>query len=349
MKLVKKEFVNTMRKLIPYIKEVSGGSELVCRCRYCDDSSDMSKAHMYIKVPQEDDDVPLYHCFKCNSSGVLDSKTMMSWGIYDPMVASELDAMGNRAYHNGKTVTKGEIIRYQLYNVCDDLQLGYKKVDFVNNRLGTNLTMDQCLYSKICLSLRDCIDFNRLQYTRNINILKQLNEHFVGFISHDNNFVNLRRMIPEGQLHQSIDLRYVNYNLHNNNGNCEKFYMLPFTGYDVNSSRRINVHIAEGPFDILSIKYNLNPDSEQDIFIAITGSSYLAMIKHILYEFKLFQFNLHLYPDNDNIGTDAAMMNIVEYLRPILGIEVYIHRNSYPGEKDFGVRKEKIIDNCSKI
>ena len=59
MKMVGKEFSENMKRIIPGIREASGGTELVCRCRYCPDSSDLNKAHMYIHVPQNESDVPL--------------------------------------------------------------------------------------------------------------------------------------------------------------------------------------------------------------------------------------------------------------------------------------------------
>lgn len=349
MKLIKKNFVEYMRKLIPNLKEVSGESEILCRCRYCEDSKDINKAHMYIKIPQSEDDVSYYHCFKCNSSGVLNSKKLMEWGIYDPTIASELDMMYKNAYKSGKMSGRDNIIRYNFSNICTDLKLGYSKLDYINNRLGTGLTIDDCMESKILLNLKDAIVYNGLPPTREPFIVNQLNENFVGFISHDNNFVNLRKIVQDGIVNKNIDLRYVNYNIHNNRGNSEKFFMLPFSGYNVNDPYLINVHIAEGPFDILSIKFNLNPFNSKDIFIAIGGSGYLTMVKHILYEFKLMRFNLHLYPDNDYIGTDENMRSIIEYLSPFSTICVYIHRNTYPGQKDYGVKKELIQDSILRI
>ena len=77
--------------MIPGAHEVSGGTEIVCRCRYCPDSRDQNHGHMYIKVPQESDDPILFHCFKCQTSGALDSRTLLDWGIYDPSIAVTID------------------------------------------------------------------------------------------------------------------------------------------------------------------------------------------------------------------------------------------------------------------
>lgn len=346
MKLIKKEFISYLKRLIPELTEASGGTEVMCKCKYCSSSS--GKLHMYIHVPQSDDDPPLFHCFKCNTSGVLNSKIMMTWGIYDPLVATEVDSICNNASKKGKFSNKGNIIRYNFYNICTDLALGYKKIDYINDRLGTNLTLDECINSKVCLSLKESLRINGLRYTRSDVIVDQLDQNFVGFISHDNNFINLRRIVPEGIVDGHIDSRYVNYNIHDSNGNSEKFYMLPFAGYNPNEPYIVNIHIAEGPFDILSIKNNFHKDNIKDIFIAIAGSGYRQIVDHILYEFKIYMFNLHLYPDNDDVGTDLKMYEVIEYLEPFGTINVYIHRNMYPGQKDFGVKKDLIQDRFFK-
>ena len=57
---------------------------------------------------------------------------------------------------------------------------------------------------------------------------------------------------------------------------------------------------------------------------------------------------IHLYPDNDKYGSMDNMNRIANFIRP-LQIPLYIHRNLYEGEKDFGVSKDKIIEQVSKL
>ena len=49
---------------IPGAKPASGNKEVVIRCRYCPDSRDMKKAHMYLNIPYNKDDVPYYSIHK---------------------------------------------------------------------------------------------------------------------------------------------------------------------------------------------------------------------------------------------------------------------------------------------
>ena len=148
-----------------------------------------------------------------------------------------------------------------------------------------------------------------LQYTRHPNIVNQLNQYFVGFLSLDNNFVNLRRMCNEGIVYNGIDKRYINYNIHGKKDNTEKMYIL-HSNVDLTSPKRIQIHIAEGPFDILSIKHNLRLNESNSIYAAIMGSK--DMINELI--------------------------NIVDPFNATL----YEHRNLYPGEKDFGVPLSRI-------
>lgn len=328
------QFIDYIKTMIPGAHEVSGGTEIVCRCRYCPDSRDPNHGHMYIKVPQESDDPILFHCFKCQTSGALDSRTLLDWGIYDPNIAVTIDKINKKAAKSNKFIgyTKDW---YNFYNYISNPQLAQSKVDYINNRLGTSLTINDCIQDKIVLNLSDCLNAMNLQYTRHPNIVNQLNQYFVGFLSLDNNFVNLRRMCNEGIVYNGIDKRYINYNIHGKKDNTEKMYIL-HSNVDLTSPKRIQIHIAEGPFDILSIKHNLRSNEPNSIYAAITGSGYKGLIMHIINTFQIFYFDLHVYPDNDDMGSKDMINELIDIVDPF-NATLYEHRNLFPGEKDFGV------------
>jgi hypothetical protein len=199
---------------------------------------------------------------------------------------------------------------------------------------------------KVIFNIGEALSHNNIQeLTRHPNIIQQLNEHFVGFLSFDNNFVNLRRTCDENIVYKNIDKRYINYNIHNKRDNTEKFYVTPYQ-FDASLPERVNVHIAEGPFDILSIKYNLRKSS--GIYTAMTGSAYKGLIKQLISVNKMFYIELHVYPDNDRSGRDEVIMDLIEFVRPYM-IPVYVHRNIFPGEKDFGVPLNKIHESIIKM
>lgn len=335
------QFVSYMKSVFPKAKIVSGGRELQCRCKYCADSSDPNNpGHMYIKVPMNPDDPALFTCFKCQTSGVISSSTLLEWGIYDPNIAVSLDKNNALAARHNKF--KGFSKEWFPFNNCiKDTTLAQKKLDYINGRIGTSLSFEDCMKQKIILNIGEVIERNRLDYTRHPNIVDQLNSFFVGFLSLDNNFVNLRRMCPEGCVYSGIDKRYINYNLHGKEDNTEKMYIMPTT-IDLTKPKKVQIHIAEGPFDILSIRYNLRNDNyDHSIFAAVTGSGYKGLLKHIITVFNIFYFDLHIYPDNDKHGSFDMVNELASIVRPY-NATVYEHRNIFEGEKDFGVTPDHI-------
>ena len=110
---------------------------------------------------------------------------------------------------------------------------------------------------------------------------------FLGFISIDNAFLNMRRLCDSGKVYESIDKRYINYKIFDKFDTSERFYTIP-TAIDTLCPNRIKIHIAEGPFDILSILYNLNNGIlKNNIYGACTGSGYMGLLRFILLNMKI--------------------------------------------------------------
>ena len=57
-------------------------------------------------------------------------------------------------------------------------------------------------------------------------------------------------------------------------------------------------------------------------------------------------FELHIYADNDVDNYEIEKISTVlnPYRTPI-----YLHRNTFPGEKDYGVTSDHIIDSMMQI
>lgn len=316
-------------------KVASGGKEVYCRCKYCLDSVNPTHGHMYISIPYNNEP-SLFYCQKCHTSGIIDSNILMEWGIYDFIISQELNTINKNSKGNFDTVKK-----IFIKNIIKDKELASKKLDYINSRLGLDLSYQDAINNKIILNLKEVLDFNSCEYTRHENIIEALNNNFVGFLSYDNNFVNLRRICEEGVIYPSIDKRYINYNIFNKRDNTEKFYIIP-NNIDLSLPRRVNIHLAEGVFDILSIKYNLQlQNSDNDIFIAVTGSNYYGTIVHIMNSLKMYYIHLYIYPDNDKSGSD----NIVNYIKNNLScydIPITVRRNTFENEKDFGTCMSRI-------
>ena len=74
------------------------------------------------------------------------------------------------------------------------------KLNYINSRLGLSLNYDELMSKKIVLNLNDLLYSNNInELTRDPNIVRQLDKGFIGFISQDNAFVNMRRLVSENK------------------------------------------------------------------------------------------------------------------------------------------------------
>lgn len=324
---------------IPGARLVSGGKEILMRCRYCADSKDPRSAHFYVSLPNEDN-VMLYNCYKCHSAGIVTHKKLLEWGVYDdPEMLVKLSRYNKRvlSLDKNKKYVNQDVYRLSNEYILDN-ELSRAKLKYINNRIGTNLTYNDILEDKIVLNLRDLLESNNIQnITRDMNIINELDSSFLGFISQDNAFVNMRNL-RQGKVSKSIDKKYINYNIFGKVDNTLRYYTLP-TSIDLCNPNNIKLHIAEGPFDILSIYHNLRQKEPHSIYSAILGSSYKSILLHFISNMRLINLEVHMYIDND------ISNNVIYDIRNMLQIfqmPFYVHRNIYPNEKDFGVPIERI-------
>ena len=333
---------------IPSASPASGGRVINCRCFFCPDSRNPNSKHMYISIPQNQNEPSLYYCHKCHASGVVTYKNLIEWDIYDDNIAMELIEL-NKACSKNKSFSKFTRNTHYPVRVASTRvdKISEIKLKYINDRLGTNLTYEECRRLKIILNLYDVMKDNKIQdFTRDDMIVDQLDKNFLGFLSIDNAFLNMRRVCPEGLVEKSIDKRYINYKLYDKYDTSERFYTIPTT-VNLCSSERVKIHIAEGPFDILSIYKNVRAE-EPGIYTCIAGSNYKGLVIYFLETFKIPYCEFHIYPDNDKYGSTKNISKIAEYLRP-LRIPLYIHRNMFPNEKDFGVRPENIRESIMSV
>ena len=341
MILDSEKYVNFLCSNIkPFANLVAGRKEINCRCFYCADSSNMRKGHFYISVPKEDE--PSYfYCQKCHAQGIVTNDKLIEWGLFDSTIGVELTRYNSKVL----SLTKNKkFLDSMIYNIKNDFisddKLSRYKLKYINDRLGTNLSFKDCIENKIVLNLNDLIKRNKLELTRNPNIVDQLDANFLGFLSFDNAFINMRNLEIK-EVYESINRRYINYNVFNKYDNTLRFYVSPveLNLFDLSP---IRLHLAEGPFDILSIKYNLVGPSNKDIFVSVGGSSYKGCIRHFVTKMGLCNLEVHIYKDNDqSMNQMYSISNLLQYFN----IPMYVHNNIYPGEKDYGVPKDRIKDS----
>lgn len=338
------EFINMVKSVVPTAKPASGGSEVVLRCPFCGDSDNKRHAHFYISVPQRQEDISMYHCKKCSSKGIFDEELLRRLGCQDnelliDVIQHNAELMKMPKYKSLKTINVYPLKFNRYSNRVDNKY----KLDYINNRIGSTFRIEDLPKVKIFLNLYDIINQNSLELYRDKRICDSLDRYFIGFLSYDNSFCGLRKVCDDSiQLYHSINKRYVNYSLVNKSNDGKNYYVIP-TQFNIIDSTPVNIHITEGQFDILSVFYNLcGCNIYQNIYMACGGKSYSQALEFILEETGVINYIVHFYPDKD--VTDYQFENSV--LRRIrnLPVDIFIHRNMMPGEKDYGVPMDRIKD-----
>ena len=325
-------------------KPASGGREVVKRCHLCGDSRDPSDAHMYIGL--RPDGKIAYNCFKCNSGGIVTRQFLKDLACYDENLIMMCETQ-NKSSGDSKGAYSGKVgsinFRKLLLPISTN-EFAMKKLDYISRRLGVQFNAQDAARFKIILNLKDFLDINGItKYTRHPDMVDALDKFFIGFLSMDNRYVMMRRLVPEGKLPKFIDFRYVNYDISGSNTQGIKYYAVPNI---VDITRPMEIHMAEGAFDILSAYLFVAPMGVNAAFIAIGGKAYENAVKFLLTQYGFMGFILHLYADAD--VDDRMFVKIKNMLAPF-NIPVYIHRNRMPGEKDFGVSMDKIQEQKYKL
>ena len=344
------EFAEYIKANRPEAKMVSGGKEILVKCPFCGDGAHHN--HLYISLGYDNKPI-MMNCFKCGEGGFLTASAMRDLGLVDYTMIEKVVKFNRSGNDNGNPIRKMSTFDGVFYvnnNFIRKCPQSFIKRDYVNKRLGLNLSFSEMLVNKIVLNIRDLLDTNGIHYDPYDNFINELDKHFVGFLSEDNNFV------IERNVDSQLDLRYFKYNVHGKLNKAMRYYVLPCT-IDYRDPRPVNVHIAEGPFDILSVKYNIVcNNNEQNIFIAMGGKAYRNVIKHVITQFGLiYGVRLHIYADLD--VSDVDLLRSLQIFEPF-NFPIFLHRNisKYVNEfnqeiqeKDYGVPKEHIIDSVKQL
>ena len=337
------ELKEYLLQTFPDARSASGGSEVVMRCRFCGDSqSDPHAAHLYIKISG---DVPLYNCFKCNAKGILTDEILRRFkpnyadkDIY--MIEHIRQHLGKISKQLKRVKLKNDVFNVSNFYITQSKQ-SMLKLRYINKRLGTNMTYSDVISNKIVLNLCDLLNSNNIkELTRYPNDIQILNDFGIGFLSLDNGFVTIKNLADPGTVNKYLDHPYNTYAIFPN-ADGVRSYLIP-TRVDLASMEPIHIRICEGPFDALSIFYNLcNQNRFQNVYLAICGKSYYGAIKMLLERYGFMNAVFHLYADNDVPNSNSEILSSANLLHS-LGYRVFLHRNMMEGEKDMGVDRSRI-------
>ena len=339
----------------------SGGREVVIRCPYCGDSQKKrNDAHFYIGLQSDKDNEiyqvpPKYHCFLCEKSGILTGDVLLEitdYNIDDESLIRDLNEVSFKYKKSQKyTVKNNRINNLTTIGCYRDTSLDRKKLKYLNYRLGLNLTPDEALMNKVVFDLPYFLYYNGISnYSLSEDEMQAISNNFIGFLSLDNSFVTLRNCSGEQMKFNSLKKRYLNYSIFGDEDKIDRirYYCLKSKINVIDTQNKINIHVAEGAFDILSIAYNLrNNDRYNNLYFSAAGKGYYSAIKDVIKFLKISpNMVLHIYPDND-VSDNKIVYMANRFTR--INIPVYIHRNMKGGEKDFGVPLNRIQETIRRI
>lgn len=343
-----KEEVLYLLKTLPVCIPNSTKKQWTTRCRnpHCKESKNPKHGHLSIKIDLTDDSPMLYRCFKCEDRGIVDDAFLENLGF---RVTGDM-------HDNLKTFNKHAMKTLRRYNIITEApELGVPvyepsarntpKLLYLNERLGLDLTFEECQKRKIIFNLKDFIVLNNIEaLPAKDSKLKLLNNNYIGFLSSNNNCITFRNIKKDDMP------RYLKLIINPNLINPYSFYN-PTFAFDPVSTEEFHIHIAEGTFDINSIMSNVSYDKNvNNVFFACCGFGYVHILKYILSIGINTNITLHIYCDNDKSDKDVLMQfKPIEDRILIWFDKIYLHRNAMPEQKDYGVPREYINDTRKKV
>lgn len=311
---------------------------VMLRCPFCGDSRrDLTKTRFYVKVALNNGDIPLCYCHNCGVSTVIHKALPLLFPD-----DYELDTETTLYYKQVKLSPKHQKInmtkkKNAVISAPYSTKSNLDKIQYINNRLGIKLTLADIIKYKIVISLYQFLSENGVkQLSRDKRIADSFNNDYMGFLTVNNEYINMRNIYDSHKDNKYIK-RYENYNIFNIVDNSRRIYVI---SNEIDVMQDVEIHIAEGPFDILGV-YNhvMDKNDKNKIYVAVCGSGYNTVIKHMVSDYGILFADIHIYSDNEPDKDIEFYKDIKEDLGDRVGkMCVYYNTKS----KDFGVTKEEI-------
>lgn len=283
------------------------GQEYTCQCPFCNDN----KRHCYVLIKLNDDTPVLYNCFKCNSSGVVNTKFLEYFGIDDINIPK---------YAASKKLDVNSTATVKSMGVIVDEHDDIKSVqEYLKWKIGETPTLEE------------------LQIFQYVGKPFKYAKEYLGFDGNRNVFMNRNWFrLSNGNIigrWNNDDNPYRWHKLKSNKVKGVGLYTLklPFDLY-----QNITVYIAEGIVDIIGLYYHYRED-DNCIYVAVMGKDYEKGIKHVLNK-GIFgsSVSVKIFKDPD---VDVNKIRIDPVLKKLFRrIDVYGNLM----DKDYGVTQDNL-------
>lgn len=310
------------------------------RCPYCGDSrTTLNTGHLYIRVDPDNDNRMVFYCQKCQEHGVVGNELIALLDGDDELL-SAINVI-NRYGVASKRYDEGREFIYFDYQLSNIVGPAYRrKITYIENRLGINITTDKMEELKIVPSAYDFLIKNDIKGTSfNKRTMNLLERDYVGFLSTGNSHILFRDVTDS---HEYPWLKYPITKESRRN-------LVTFSysgGVDVSSMEPLVINLSEGVFDTIGIREHFHSGSQRKTRdMAVCSQNYYGVVKYLV-SVGVFGANteLNLYFDNDkdfNNGKETKISNYMLKVCKSLFGRVNAYRNLIG--KDYGVKKEKIL------
>lgn len=272
----------------------ASNTELISICPFCEMGSRKNHGHLYIKIPRDEREIPVFNCFKCGEDGGRGTilKLLRYLKSQPKEFISEEVLNFNRTRKN--YVTKKTNIDNQLHsvNIDDSLYNKYpNKVQYLKSRLGFGTKIERI--PNLVFGVEEFINNNNFKLQeKDYRIIKYLEESFVGFLTNRGTKLVLRN------IDSTSSFRYYNMQL-TENSVFKDFYGVKLK----NNSKNLNtIVLCEGIFDLLVSLRDpcLNEIKNKSIFWAASlGSFFTNLIPSVLDFCKIPISNVIVLSDSD--------------------------------------------------
>lgn len=280
--------------------ESGDGRNISTRCPLCGGSRSDPNDHTFsVKIDVEDGEPIYFQCFRasCLRKGVLRSDTLQEIGI------TNMDVLLEVANHN-KTISaefdKPFTVRQSRDYALVNLPVGnaLMKLAYINNRLGTNLAVEDLKDFKIQLSLLEMLRINDIkQLSVKKSRAQLLDVYCIGFISMFKDYMICRDVSSD----MKTGNRYYTYRISGRpDPNDLRIYSIP-REVSLMDPKSAIINVAEGPFSILGAYLNtdLGAEHPNSIWVANCGSEFENTIIRVCKQYGFLKVRINIWSDSE--------------------------------------------------
>ncbi len=316
-----------------------GDGRIRTRCILCGDSKkDPHKMRLNIKCdPHNPTEPVMFICFNCGESGILTTDMLAAiLGGENELEMELLRRINKTARRSDKGLRvnkyKGSKVRQVIIPPPRKQMNTVRKIQYMNKRIGVTIPLEDYQKLKLIFSLQEFLVTNQLGLNPKYEyIANKLENDYLGWLSVDNEYIIFRDITGN---HKE---RYVKYKIDKLvDSNIHSFYGIS-NQVNVISQNPIHIIATEGPFDILSVVYNMYGKIVPDcIFLSVNHGLFLTPILYYLNK-GIVGSNIYIdiYRDSDSVVNYTELKNDLKiYTRNFT-----VYRNVIG--KDFGVPKDQ--------